>query len=628
MKETTFIENNKEKWAEFERLSEKNTNDPDKLSELFVELTEDLSYAKTFYPKRSVRVYLNYLAQKVYVSFNKQKRTFFSTFLDFWYEKLPLEMYRGRKELLYAFLFFAVAVIIGAVSSHIDPEFSRVILGNDYVDMTNDFINEGDPMAVYKQQEEGAMFLSITINNIRVAFFAFILGVFFSVGSVFLLVSNGIMLGAFQYFFYIKGLFLTSFLVIWIHGTFEISVIIIAGAAGIVLGNGLLFPKTLTRSQSLQISARRGMNMLLGTLPIFVIAGFLEGYVTRHTEMPDEVKWFIILTSLSIIIGYFVIYPFKVANRTHFDGVVEEKPVHIESVVLEKHRIREIGHTFYDTFRFYRQGFGSFSKVIFGVNLPLILLYLFYLYATNPFADYLLDESEVLGITMAFNNFDGIDWPGILFNIVLISINVATVVHCAAYIGKNQPKEYFKEWLKSIWPMLMKTLILVGVLYLFVCFAPVFFSWMLFFVSPFIVMVLYPVISGEESFIKGIGKGFLYGRKDWGLTLITVFMTVGLAYMFTWVYHNPIVFLKGWDIKSFVLDEIIRWHTVTVFDNFLTIKNFISSLFILVIIQLLIPILIIAFTFQYWSVEDKEESISLRKRFKKFATSNKMFEQL
>ena len=66
MKETTFIENNKEKWVEFERLSEKNSTDPDKLSDLFIELTEDLSYAKTFYPKRSVRVYLNYLAQKVF----------------------------------------------------------------------------------------------------------------------------------------------------------------------------------------------------------------------------------------------------------------------------------------------------------------------------------------------------------------------------------------------------------------------------------------------------------------------------------------------------------------------------------------------------------------------------------
>ena len=102
-------------------------------------------------------------------------------------------------------------------------------------------------------------------------------------------------------------------------------------------------------------------------------------------------------------------------------------------------------------------------------------------------------------------------------------------------------------------------------------------------------------------------------------------MIGGLAYVFTWIYHNP--FLEEFDIKSFVLDEIIRWHTVTVFDNFLTIKNFISSLFLLLIIQLLIPLLTIAFSFQYWSVEDKEESISLRKRFEKFAKSNKMFEQ-
>jgi uncharacterized membrane protein SpoIIM required for sporulation len=625
MKETTFIENNKAKWAEFERLSEKKTTDPDKLSDLFIELTEDLSYAKTFYPKRSVRVYLNYLAQKVYVSFNKQKRTFFATFLDFWYEKLPLEMYKGRKELLYAFLFFAIAIVIGVVSSHIDPEFSRVILGDQYVDMTNEFINEGDPMAVYKQQDEGSMFLQITLNNIRVAFFAFILGIFFSVGSVFLLVSNGIMLGAFQYYFYIKGLFLTSFLVIWIHGTFEISVIIIAGAAGIVLGNGLLFPKTLTRAQSLQISARRGMNMLLGTLPIFVVAGFLEGYVTRHTEMPDEVKWAIILTSLSIILGYFVIYPFRVAKRTHFDGVVEEKPVHMDKVVLVKHSIRDLGHIFYDTFRFYRQSFGSLAKVIFGINLPIIILYLIYLYSTNPFGDYLLEESEIMGITTAFNRFDGIDWIGIVMNVLLISINVATVIHCMSFMGKRQPIDYFRAWVKTIWPMLLKSFILISIIYLFMFFTPAFISWLLIFVSPFIALIFYPVVSGEKTFFKGIGKGFKYGRKDWGLTLVSVLMIGGLAYVFTWIYHNP--FLPDFDIKSFVLDEIVRWHTVTVFENFLTIKNFISSLFLLLIIQLLIPMLFIAFSFQYWSIEDKEESISLKKRFDKFATHNKMFEQ-
>ena len=173
--------------------------------------------------------------------------------------------------------------------------------------------------------------------------------------------------------------------------------------------------------------------------------------------------------------------------------------------------------------------------------------------------------------------------------------------------------------------MLIKSFVLVSILYLFIFFAPLFVSWLLIFVSPFVAMVFYPVISGEKTIMKGISTGFLYGRKDWGLTLITVITMGGLAYVFTWIYHNP--FIQELDLKSFVLDEIIRWHTVTVFDNFLTIKNFISSLLLLFIIQLLLPLLIIAFSFQFWSIEDKEESISLRKRFEKFATINTMFEK-
>ncbi len=66
MKETTFIEQNKRKWAKFEKLSNNKNSDPDEVSQLFTELTEDLAYAKTFYPRRSVRVYLNQLAQGVF----------------------------------------------------------------------------------------------------------------------------------------------------------------------------------------------------------------------------------------------------------------------------------------------------------------------------------------------------------------------------------------------------------------------------------------------------------------------------------------------------------------------------------------------------------------------------------
>ncbi|MGB1039519.1 MAG: stage II sporulation protein M [Flavobacteriales bacterium] len=675
MKETDFIEKNKQKWHEFEKLSKGKSKDPDKLSELFIELTEDLSYAKTFYPKRSVRVYLNYLAQQIFISFNKRKRrkmvsnnvsiasttisislSVFFAFLIFrnfdsyhggmltlfwilssgifflvprllglrmfFVKTLPLELYRSRKQLLISFLFFAVAVLIGAVSSYIDPDFSRVILGNDYVDMTEANINKQDPMAVYKQMDEGSMFMMITINNIQVAFFTFILGAFFSVGSVFMLLRNGFMLGAFQHFFYTKGLFLTSFLTIWIHGTLEISAIIIAGAAGIVMGNGLLFPKTLTRTQSLQIHARRGINIMLGTVPIFIVAGFLEGYVTRHTEMPAALKWFIILSSLAFILFYFVYYPIRVGRKEAKDTVIEEKPVHIEYKPLKKHAIRDLGNIFYDSFRFYKLYISKFSKPILLIIAPLILVYLGVLFNFSPYADYLLEVPEVAGLALSTQTT--FSWIGFVANVIFFSLNIATVVHCISSIGKEDTGNYMKKWFKEIGPYFLKAIPIIAAIYAFMFYVPTGFVWLAVFLCPFVVLVFYPAISNEYSFGKGIGKGMGYGSKDWGLTFITFLIMTGLAYLFSWSYHNPMI--PGLDLKTAIIDEIVNWHTITVFDNFLTIKNFISAFCILLLIQFLLPLLIAAFSFQFLSIKDKQEAIGLNERIKSFGTRSKVYE--
>ena len=93
------------------------------------------------------------------------------------------------------------------------------------------------------------------------------------------MLSNGIMVGAFQYFFYDQGLLRESFLTIWTHGTLEIAAIIIAGAAGMTMGKGLIFPGTLSRLQAFQISARRGLKIMIGIAPIIILAGFIEGYL-------------------------------------------------------------------------------------------------------------------------------------------------------------------------------------------------------------------------------------------------------------------------------------------------------------------------------------------------------------
>jgi uncharacterized membrane protein SpoIIM required for sporulation len=189
--------------------------------------------------------------------------------------------------------------------------------------MTNENIAKGDPFGVYKKNDEISMFFGIAINNIFVSFYTYVSGIFFSVGTIYNLVRNGIMLGSFEYYFFSKGLGLESVLVIWIHGTLEISAIVIAGGAGLALGNSILFPKTYNRMVSLRQGARDGMKIVIGLVPIFICAAFLEGFITRHTEMPWWLSVSILLSSLAFILWYTIIYPNYLSqkiNKQNSDG--------------------------------------------------------------------------------------------------------------------------------------------------------------------------------------------------------------------------------------------------------------------------------------------------------------------
>ena len=75
MRETNFIDQNKKKWKDFERVLDGQYKDPEKLKDLFIQVTDDLSYSRTFYSNRSVRVYLNNLAQRVFFSIYKSKKS-------------------------------------------------------------------------------------------------------------------------------------------------------------------------------------------------------------------------------------------------------------------------------------------------------------------------------------------------------------------------------------------------------------------------------------------------------------------------------------------------------------------------------------------------------------------------
>lgn len=318
MREALFVKQNSAKWKAYEQLQ---TKDPDEMANRFIDITNDLAYAKTFYPTSKTTSYLNGVASLLHQSIYKNKKEKASRFITFWKLELPTLFYIYRRQLLYAFLFFVTFSLIGALSAKYDDTFIRLILGDSYINMTNENIAKGDPFGVYKQTGEFQMFFMIAANNTYVTLATFVSGIFFAIGPIYAMLRNGIMLGSFEYYFFSKGLGLESVLVIWIHGTLEISAIIVAGAAGLVLGHGLLFPKTFTRAQAFISSAKDGTKIAAGIIPIILMAAFLEGFITRHTGMPIWLSVSILSSSLFFMIWYVIIYPYRLnkrnQNQTH-----------------------------------------------------------------------------------------------------------------------------------------------------------------------------------------------------------------------------------------------------------------------------------------------------------------------
>jgi len=312
VREGLFIKKNIDKWKQYQY---EPAGNPDEMASEFTDLVNDLGYAKTFYPHSRVTQYLNGLSSRIYLGIYRNKREEVSRFARFWKTELPLIVRKYHREIFYSFVIFFLFAVIAAFSAAHDETFVRGVLGDQYVDMTEDNITRGDPFGVFKQPDRLSMFFRIALNNIQVSFSVFISGFLLSLGTVWQLLKNGVMIGAFEYYFFSKGLGWQSVLVVWIHGTLEISAIIIAGASGLVLGNSILFPGTHKRLDSLKRGGKDGVKLMIGLVPIFIVAAFLEGFVTRYSTMPIWLSISILLGSLCFVVWYFIVYPIRLEKK-------------------------------------------------------------------------------------------------------------------------------------------------------------------------------------------------------------------------------------------------------------------------------------------------------------------------
>ena len=545
MRETKFIQDNKDKWQEYQEVLKKEHQNPDKLNEIFIKVTDDLSYARTFYKNRSVRVYLNGLAQVIFTNIYKNKQSPAERFINFWKEELPKLVYDARQAFLLSFLVFVGAALIGILSTAMDVDFPRIILGDSYVDMTIENIKKGDPMAVYKDQGQFGMSVGITFNNIFVALLTFVMGAFAAIGSIGILIRNGIMVGAFQYFFYTQGVFLESFLTIWMHGTLEISAIIIAGAAGITMGKGWVFPDTLSRLKAFQISARRGLKIMMGLIPIFIAAGFIEGYITRHTELPDLVRAVFILLCLAFVIWYFVWYPYHKA-KTGFKVMTSKYQLQPDQAqFIDFGAIKKTGALFGDTFIMYRNHFwkiagaAMLASLFFGITILST-------HEADNFADLFIFNNVFGNIGQFFSHEQVFILPFLvilIFTGLSIFYNDLILKEATDNYTFRNSKDNLLLFLKILTPItLMYVLIRIGDNY------TIFFMLLLF---PVILLWLFTMQRENIWYIKGLVQAFhLLGAAYFKLISLTfiILLICGLFYS-----------LLDTSLTSFFVD-IVSWN--------------------------------------------------------------------
>ena len=311
MREVAFIKQNKDKWLEVETvLNERKPISPDQMADYYVQLLGDLSFVQTYYPKSNTVTYLNFLVTQIYQKIYKTKRIEKNRLKFFFADYVPTLAYKYRKLIYFSFILFFFFALVGALSAYYEPRYVRAIMGDMYVNMTLENIENGDPMAVYKQGSNWASAIGITFNNIKVAFYCFLFGITAGVMTFSTALQNGVILGAFMYFCYEMGEINAALRALWLHGAMEIFSIVIAIAAGFVLTGGILFPKTYSRMLSFKIAFREGVSLLFGTVPFFIAAGFIEGFITRYYyDMPLWLNLTIILGTLAVITYYFLIYP-------------------------------------------------------------------------------------------------------------------------------------------------------------------------------------------------------------------------------------------------------------------------------------------------------------------------------
>ena len=278
----------------------------EELGGLYRRATGDLAQARRDYPGDRVLLYLNRLVAESYPVIYQPAGWNAARVRAFYTRTFPQVFRHLGPYVALAAALFILPGILGFVAVIVQPESAAVILPADVYDKVRGALESHRLWTQIPPDERPYMSSAIMTNNIQVAFLAFSGGLALGVGAVFVLVANGLLLGGVAGLVQVFGYSLDLWSFVLPHGLIELSVIFMAGGAGLRLADALVRPGLLPRAESLRRAGREAVQMVLGGATLLILAGLIEGFISP-SDLPPVVRIVFGLTMGTLLYCYLLL---------------------------------------------------------------------------------------------------------------------------------------------------------------------------------------------------------------------------------------------------------------------------------------------------------------------------------
>jgi len=260
--------------------------DLQELALLYRQTASDLATVREDPTNSTLARYLNQLLGRAHNLIYMGRKASRRGIWTFYKEGFPAIFRETFRDTLTAFVIFLAAAIPAFLMGIADPAFSRHLLGPHMIETIEKHKMWTDSIVTVKPLASSM----ILTNNLSVSFATFALGITAGVGTVYMMLVNGLLIGVVSVACWREGMSLQLWSFVAAHGILELPAIFIAGGAGLGIARGLLFPGTLPRRESLARAGARSVRLVLGTIPMLLIAGFVEGFVSP-TDLNYKIKF-------------------------------------------------------------------------------------------------------------------------------------------------------------------------------------------------------------------------------------------------------------------------------------------------------------------------------------------------